>query len=49
MEKLEFEQEINKVLIKAGYLKEGQVARQITIHLDVEESPEIDINFLVTS
>ena len=49
MEKLEFEQEINKILIKAGYLKEGQVARKINIHLDVEDNPEIDISFLVAS
>jgi len=48
MEKLEFEQEIKKVLVKAGYMKEDQIVSQAVITINVDSIPEVDLNFKVT-
>lgn len=48
MEKLEFEEEIKKVLIKAGFMKENQIVSQAIITLTLNSLPEVDLSFLLT-
>ena len=47
MNKQQFEKEIINLLVKEGYMKEGQIAQRISILLYIESLPEVDIRFLV--
>ncbi len=45
MEKIEFEKKIIDVLVKAGYMRGGQLAKKIFIAIDLDRVPEIEIRF----
>ena len=49
MDKIEFEKKILDILIEAEYLKKGQLTKSVNIKLDVEDLPEVDINFVVAN